>query len=100
MEEEYGYKRVAAYSSEYVILSLGKHQQSKYECHKHRKHKCGTHESLFLADGAEDEVGILFGHIFQFRLCAVKESFSHKSTRTYCNLRLVHVVSGTGKVFF
>ena len=53
---------------------------------------------MFLAHGAEDEVGVLFGHILQLGLCAVEKSLAHEATRAYGYLALVHVVARSVEV--
>ena len=56
--------------------------------------------AFFFAHGAEYEVGILLGNVFKFRLCAVKQPFAPKPSRTYGNLALVYVVSRPAEVLF
>ena len=63
------------------------------------KHSRTSHEAFFLSYGAEDEVSVLLGHEFQFRLCTVKEALSFESARPYRYLTLMYVVSCSGKVF-
>src|SRR5690554_1154881 len=55
---------------------------------------------MFLPYGAEDEVGILLGHIFQFRLCTIEESFPNDPSGAYGNLRLSHMITGTAQILF
>ena len=47
-----------------------------------QQHTSRTQESFLLSHCAEDKVSILFGHIFQFRLCAIQKAFSGQSTGT------------------
>src|ERR1035437_7870118 len=50
---------------------------------------------MFFAHGTENKVGVLFGHVFEFGLGTVEESFSHETARTDSNFRLIHVITRT-----
>jgi len=74
-EDDGGYT-VTVDAPEKGVLSLGQGDES----HDHHTEKGqddnGADEAELLADGAEDEVGVLLGHVFELRLCAVKEAFA------------------------
>ena len=61
---------------------------------------CRSYESPFFTDCTEDEVGTLFRYESVCGLGSVEESLSGKAAGAYCNFRLVHIVSGSGKVIF
>ena len=56
-------------------------------------------EAPFFADGAEDEVGFLFGDEVGFGDGAVEESFADEAARADGNLGLVDVVAYATGVF-
>lgn len=56
-------------------------------------------KALLFANGAENEVGVLLGHVFQLGLGAVEEAFAFKTARTNGYFALVHVVTGSAIVF-
>lgn len=99
MEEEHRCHTVAVYAPKGEGLSLGERKQSEYEDEEQQQHACRTDETLLLAHGAEDEVGVLLGHELQLGLRAVEEAFAFESARADGYLALMNVVAGTGKVF-
>ena len=76
MEEENAQDAVAVDSSKAGFLSLGEDDETQDECHEQRDDNGRTHKPLFFTDGTENEVGILFRHIFQFCLSPVEKAFS------------------------
>ena len=80
------------------MLSLAYRHEAEDKCHEKQYHPDGSPKALLLADGTEDKIGILFGHIFQFGLCAVEEAFTPEAARTDGDFRLVHVVAGTPQI--
>ena len=74
-------------------LPLGQYQQPQDECPEEQQHAYGAKEALLFADGAEDEVGLLFGHVAEFRLGAVEEALTPQPARADGNLRLMDVVA-------
>ena len=80
-------------------MSFGDMYEPENEGEIYRKHGGCSDETLLFADGAEDKVGVLFGHIFELCLSAVEKSFSGDAARTDGNLRLVDVIAGSSDVF-
>ena len=76
-------------------LSLGKVDKSQNQCQEQQQYTSRTHETLFFANGAEDKVSILLGHVLKLCLGAIKESLTLKSARTNGYLTLVYVISST-----
>lgn len=58
------------------FLPFGEDDKTENKCHEQEDDNGRTHKSLFFSNGTEDEVGVLFRHIFQFGLGAVEEPFS------------------------
>ena len=79
-------------------LTLREIDESPDECQEQQQHTSRAQETLFLAHGAEDEVGILLGHELQFGLCTIQETLALQAARTDGYLRLVDVVAGTTQV--
>ncbi len=84
MEYEIGCHTVGIYSGEYGRLALGDGDYPEYQAYKQGHYCSRTKKAFFFTDCAENEVGVLFGYVFQFCLCAVKESLAGKSTRADC----------------
>ena len=57
-----------------------------------------AHKAPFLPDGAEDEVGGLFGNEAEGGLGALEEAFPEKTARTDGNLGLVDIVADAGEI--
>ena len=74
------------------MLPLGHHNQAKDEHQKEQQHSRGAYEALLLTHGAEDEVGVLLGHVLQLGLRAVEEPLAVQTARTDGYLRLVDVI--------
>lgn len=79
MEEEYRCHAVAVYAPKGEGLSLGKRKQSEYEDEEQQQYASRTDETLLLAHGAEDEVGVLLGHVLELGLGSVEEAFALES---------------------
>ena len=99
MEQEYAQHAVAVHAPELERLALGHLDEAQYEGQEQQQYACRTEETFLFSDGAEDEVGILFGYELKLGLRAVEESLALKAARTDGNLALVYIVSGSGKVF-
>ena len=98
MKEDDGGYTVTVDAPEKGVLSLGQRDES----HDHHTEKgqddYGTDEAELLANGAEDEVGVLLGHVFELRLCAVKEAFAQQAAGADGDLGLVDVVARSAGV--
>ena len=99
MEEKDAHDRVAVDAPEGRGLAFGQVDEPQDEGEEQPQHEGGAEEALLFADGTEDEVGVLFGHVFQFGLCAVQESFAFEASRADGDHALVDVVAGSGGVF-
>ena len=71
VEQEDTHHAIAIHTAEDIGLPLGQMDEAQNEAQKQCQDNCAANEALFLAHGAEDEVGVLLGHIFQFGLRAV-----------------------------
>ena len=78
MEEEDTQHTVAIDAPELEGLPLGQVDKPQDEREKEQQHTCRPYKALFLAYGAENEVGVLLGHKLQFCLRAVQESLAFK----------------------
>lgn len=78
VEKEDAHHAVAIDSCKTELLSFCKFYKSQYQRQEEQQHDGTAHEALFLAYRTEYEVGILFRHEFQFRLCSVKETLSEE----------------------
>ena len=67
---------ISVYAFEWRALSLGDMDKPQNQSQIYYEHRRGSDKALLLADGAEDEVGMLFRDVFQFCLGAVEESLS------------------------
>lgn len=92
MEEQDTEDTVAEHPPEDRGLPLGQHQQAQDEGEEEEEHAGSPDEALLLADGAEDEVGILLRHVVEFGLRAVHEAFSGEPPGADGDFRLVDVV--------
>ena len=99
MEEENAQYAIAIHPAETERLSLRHLYQSDDEGEEQQQYSCRPYESLLFANGAEDKVGVLLRHEFQFRLCSVQKSLALQSARTDGYLALVNIVAGTLQVF-
>lgn len=76
VEEKDGEHRIAKDAAESGGLSFGQHDKSQDEREKEEEYSTGAEKTFFFADGAEDEVGVLFGHVVEFGLRAIHKAFS------------------------
>ena len=81
MEEEHRCHTVAVYAPKGEGLSLGKRKQSEYKDEEQQQYACRTDEALLLAYGAEDEVGVFFGHEVVFDLRSLQEPLAEEAAR-------------------
>ena len=98
VEEEDAEHTVAVDAPEAVGLSLGQMDEPQDEGQEEQQHAGRAHEALLLADGAEDEVGVLLGHVLQLGLRAVEEALALEASRPDGNLRLVDVIARPAEV--
>ena len=100
-------EEVEEYNSQHTIgvdategawLPLGYDHEPQDECGKENQHECRSPEALFLANGAEDKVGILLGNVLQLGLRAIEEAFTPQPTRSYRNLGLIDIVACIAQV--
>ena len=93
MEEENAEHAVAIDAPEGGGLPLSEVDKAQDERQEQQEHTSSANEPLFLADGAEDKIGVLLRHELQLCLCAIEEALTLKSPRANGNLALVHVVA-------
>ena len=74
-------------------LPLGNHDDTDNKYGIEQQDKGTAHKALLLADGAEDKVGVLFGHIVELGLRTIEEPLAPRSARPDGYLRLVDVVT-------
>ena len=79
MEEEDTQHTVAIDAPELEGLPLGQVDKPQDEREKEQQHTCRPYKALFLAHGAEDEVGVLLGHVLELGLGSVEEAFALES---------------------
>ena len=75
-----------------AALPLGKHDDADDEEGVEQQDEGAPHEALLLTDGAEDEVGVLLGHVVELGLRTVEEPLAPQAARADGYLRLVDVV--------
>ena len=63
MQEEYGCDRIAIDPGEGRILSFCQYNQTENKASEQYQYGGRAQEALFLTDGTEDEIGVLFGYI-------------------------------------
>ena len=100
MEQEDAQDAISIDSSERIWLPLGKMQEPQDERKEEQEHYGTTDETFFLTNCAEDEICILFRHLFEICLCPVEEAFAFQSARTNGNLGLNDIISGSSRVVF
>ena len=98
MEEEDAQHAVAVDAAEAGELPLAQPHEAQDEREEEEQHSGGAYETLLLAYGAEDEVGVLLGHVLELGLRAVHEAFALKSAGADGYLALVDIVAGAGNV--
>ena len=70
----------------------------QYQSKEEQQHYRRTNESLLFTHGAEDKVGVLFWHEFEFCLGSVKEALAFQASRTNGYLALMDIVSSSRQV--
>ena len=93
VEEENRRHAVAVNSAELRFLPFGQHKQADEQRQEEKQQHGGAHKAPFLANGAKNEVGALFGHEFEFCLRALQIALASESARPDGNHRLVDVVA-------
>ena len=93
MEEEDRKDTIAVDAAEGAGLALGDVDEAQDEGEEQQQHTGGTEEAFLLADGAEDEVGVLLGHVLQLGLRAVEEALALEAAGAYGYLALMDVVA-------
>lgn len=81
-------------------LSFGQEYQPQNQNKKSYQDGSRTDKALLLSYRTEDKVSVLFGHILQFGLRAIQETFSSQPAGADGNLGLVHIISRTYQIFF
>ena len=76
MEEKDAQDTITIHSAEPGTLPLSQMNQTPNKDSKQKNDCNRTDKTLFFTYRTEDEIGILFGYIFQFCLRTVQESFS------------------------
>ena len=99
MENQIGSDAVGVDASEYFGLSLCYRYYPEYESYIKRYDGERAGKTFFFADCAEDEVGVLFGNVFELGLGTVEEAFAGQTSGADGNFRLVDVVAGSAEVF-
>lgn len=94
MEEEDGEDAVAIDAAEGGGLALRQVDEAEDEGEEEQQDAGCTDEAFLLADGAEDEVGVLLRHVFELCLRAVEEALAFESARADGYLALMDVVAG------
>ena len=82
MEQEDTDEAIAIDAAERMVLFLCQMYQPQDEDHEQQQDGRRTDESHLFAYGAENEVCVLLGHIFQFRLCTIQEALSMQAARS------------------
>ena len=77
MEGEDAGKGIAVDAGKLIVsLPLGKDDDADDEESIEQEDEAAAHETLLFTDGAEDEVGVLLGHIVELGLRAIEEPFA------------------------
>ena len=92
--------RVSVESCEGGALSFGQGNNPGEQRHVEDDEGGASEESPFLAHGAEDEVGLLFGHEVGLGDGAFAPALARQSAAADGYFRLVDVVAGTGWIIF
>lgn len=93
MEYEIRHDAISVDASERSPLTLSYMDDAEDEGKERKQDNARTCETLLLSDSAENEVGMLLGNVFKFRLSSVEESFSGHSAGAYRDLGLIDVVA-------
>ncbi len=100
VEEEDAGDAVAVDAPEFGGLPLCQMDDPQDEGQEEKEHGSGPDEAFFFANGAEDEVGVLLGDVFEFGLRAVHEAFPLETAGTDGDFALVDIVACTTDIFF
>ena len=98
MEYEIGSDAIAINATEYCGLALGYMHYPEDETKEEDEDGRSAEETLLLANGAEYEVGVLFGHIFQLGLGAVEKPFACEAARADGDAGLIDIVAFAQRV--
>ena len=98
MENQIRSHAIAVDSAKCRSLAFGYGDDAQYKEQERAEHQGGSHKSLLFAYGAENEVGVLLGNIFQLGLSAVEESLAEHAARADGYFRLIDIVAGAAKV--
>ena len=98
MEDEEGGHAVGVDAAEGGGLAFGDGDYAQYEYQEEGEYGGCADEAFFFAYGAEYEVGVLFGHVFELGLGAVEKSFAGDASGTDGYFGLVYVVAGSAQV--
>src|SRR5579859_5568035 len=79
MEKENAGDAVSIHPRKTILLPLSKVENPQKQCDKQSYHQQAPHPSMLLANGAEDEVGTLFGHEIEFSLSAFQKALAEKT---------------------
>ena len=93
MEQKDRGDRITIHAGKDGILPFGQRNKSQNEDGKQNQDGCSPQESLLLAYGTEDKVGILLRDVLEFGLRPVKESFARQATGTDSYLGLIHIIA-------
>ena len=98
VEDEVGGDAVGIHAGKGRVVALGQRDDAQNQCQEQHQHGHAADEALFLTYGAVDEVGMLLGHIFEFGLRAVQETFARDAATADGNLALIDVIARTTQV--
>ena len=76
-----------------TALTLGEGDDANDKEGIEQQYKGTAYEALLLADGTEDKVGVLLGHIVELGLRAIEEPLAPQAARPDGYLRLVDVIA-------
>ena len=90
---------VAVDAGEGLAAAFGVVDDPPHQEYIQEYHQGASEEAPFLSDGAEDEVGALFGDEAVGGLCAAQVAFAEEASGAYGDLGLVDIVTHSGRVF-
>ena len=67
--------------------------QTQEQAHVEQQYEYRAYESFLFTYRTKNKIGVLLGHVFQFRLCSIP-------ARADGDFRLVDIIASTGQVFF
>ena len=98
MGDEVGRDTVGIHPREGGMVALGYGNNAEDKRQEQQQDSHTADKALFLTDGAEDEVGVLFGNVLEFGLGAFEEPFSRDASATDGDFALIDVVARASKV--